>query len=981
MTQDLVYIFDKITKVRSILGEVQSDFNIGLTIDGTKDSCAIIIRSYTDFEIEPFTVLWHEKTNTWWIVSHDKIERYQNEQGFVYTHELELLGAIDLLNARDLTDCGFNDNTYTIFSFISRLFDLSNFEIPMLFSSSISNNFLNKSVNFIKTFENYTLLSALREFLDAYNMCPKLTFDTHIVNNKVELHYARLNIISKTGDNTLPSHFIEDFDDSRETKKVDKNSFGTSVVSNAENVISSKEKRYPATGSVRLSSSSWTITDDNAFLRLPSKVFKGISITAHNPLEIEGFDDPDRSITVFPENYKSMEDFINSFIDYVSDHTSSSQFQEFLEDFNSKKEQVIENMQKASRVTLFEGNGIDPSYNNGQGQIIKGDNVPYLAGVDDRNVSPNVHTELIFTDKNTKSTLPKPRQGIAWERGSDLITGFEGLDHFTVNSLMSTDYQVDNGTLYSFSINNQTFDITIWRPPQAQVAKIYQQMGVKNTTFSVVYIPMSDIKIKVDNSRDKKDVQLYNQNGRITDGVALSKLLNSYSKEISSDNVVRYMQYTNFNDVPKVGSFVHKGNELYVINNVSMTFVQNETKNINLFNYYIDCEFNMSKYVSTKSLMVNPNTNIRDYGIPQNFNVKRKQLYRDFYEINYNINNDNEGDYYLDPQYIFVFYHEQNNLSDFIGVLKLGYDNAVEGEDNWYYQIETTNYYMDKMLYILLDFKDNNIIGYGSQNVYSGFDISKVLDPSSWTRTINTPISYVDSKGKVKSVDLLLCSNEQLTTTYQEYREEHPVEEDDGTVNLYNYSVFIPEEIYTLSLDRHSIRINEENYRKDALEVPVFEYACQIDDSDDVLIGDNILTQYDGNIVYFYGFVIGENLTQDNVADSNSISETTHPIGWSQSNGVSIDYESFTSAVKLLRIRLYNWQRWDIDELGFTNGPATDISQFEGKDIAIFRKAFNLSTGQVIADDLLFIAKKVPYTNISQDGLVLTLQLNHYKLN
>ena len=178
-----------------------------------------------------------------------------------------------------------------------------------------------------------------------------------------------------------------------------------------------------------------------------------------------------------------------------------------------------------------------------------------------------------------------------------------------------------------------------------------------------------------------------------------------------------------------------------------------------------------------------------------------------------------------------------------------------------------------------------------------------------------------------------------------------------------------------------SIDIEFINYNKDALEVPVFEYACQIDDSDDVLVGDNILTQYDGNIVYFYGFVVGNNLTQDNVNDSNSINATTHPIGWTQGNGASIDYESFTSDTKLLRIKLYNWQRWDIDELGFTNGQATDISQFEGKDIAIFRKAFNLSTGQVVADDLLFITKKVPYTNVSQDGLILTLQLNHYKLN
>ena len=65
----------------------------------------------------------------------------------------------------------------------------------------------------------------------------------------------------------------------------------------------------------------------------------------------------------------------------------------------------------------------------------------------------------------------------------------------------------------------------------------------------------------------------------------------------------------------------------------------------------------------------------------------------------------------------------------------------------------------------------------------------------------------------------------------------------------------------------------------------------------------------------------------------------------------------------------------------FTNGSSVSISQYQNRDIAIFRKAFDLSNSQVIADDLLLIAKKVPYTNVSQDGLTLTLQLNHYKLN
>ena len=195
MNKDLLYIFDKLTKKRATLGEIQKDFNMSFVMDGTKDSAKVIVKSFVENEVEPNTICLHPKTNTWWIVQRDKVERHLNDDNtFIYEHNLQLLGAIELLNARDLTDCGFNQGKYTVYQFIRRLFRLSNFEYDLSLSN-VNYNFRSKIVDYVKTFENYTLLSALREFLDAYNMCPKLTFDTHIVNNKVELHYARLNII------------------------------------------------------------------------------------------------------------------------------------------------------------------------------------------------------------------------------------------------------------------------------------------------------------------------------------------------------------------------------------------------------------------------------------------------------------------------------------------------------------------------------------------------------------------------------------------------------------------------------------------------------------------------------------------------------------------------------------------------------------------------------------------------------------------
>ena len=185
MAKDLVYYFDKKTYTKTELGEIQSQFNMSFVIDGTKDSCQVNVWSFVGNEIEPYTIIYHTKTDSWWIVSHDKVERYQNDSGFNYMHTLQLMGAIELLNARDLTDIGFYQNNYTIQTFINRLFNRSNYELSPV--TTISNNVLalSENVDYIKTYENYTLLSALKDFLGGYNVTPKLSFNVNSSTNKI----------------------------------------------------------------------------------------------------------------------------------------------------------------------------------------------------------------------------------------------------------------------------------------------------------------------------------------------------------------------------------------------------------------------------------------------------------------------------------------------------------------------------------------------------------------------------------------------------------------------------------------------------------------------------------------------------------------------------------------------------------------------------------------------------------------------------
>ena len=78
---DNVYIYNKLTKAKILLGEIQSSFNQSFVLDGTKDSSKINVLSFNIAEeLEPWTILLHENTQTWWIIAHDKVEKHLNEK-------------------------------------------------------------------------------------------------------------------------------------------------------------------------------------------------------------------------------------------------------------------------------------------------------------------------------------------------------------------------------------------------------------------------------------------------------------------------------------------------------------------------------------------------------------------------------------------------------------------------------------------------------------------------------------------------------------------------------------------------------------------------------------------------------------------------------------------------------------------------------------------------------------------------------------
>lgn len=930
MAKDLIYYFDKKTYTKTELGEIQSQFNMSFVIDGTKDSCQVNVWSFSGNEVEPYTIIYHAKTDSWWITTHDKVERYQNDSGFIYMHSLELMGAIELLNARDLTDIGFYQNNYTIQTFINRLFNRSNYELSPV--TTISNDVLalSENVDYIKTYENYTLLSALKDFLGGYNVTPKLSFNVDDSTNKIT--GTNLLLYAKTGKVNSTPIDISLFDNVRETKTIDKNSYGTTVVSNVDNATATKMQVFPVWGGVRLVSNSHNLDLTNAYVRLPSNLnnIEWVKIFYEETIKISN---SGGTMLVAYNVYSFDSNSIDSIIEKITTYLTTN-YADFVESWEEQKEELKKYMLEMGVSTLYKGIGINPvtnAYENPNNLLI-----------------PEIHNSttqqnLILVEKEVKQTLVKPTDGIGYEKGSNKIEidflGRTNHGYFT-EGMPSCDCGYfkegvalthDNNYL-SISVSCGETDIT-----------------AKNLLFAVKYEPMNDIKVKIDNDRETNDIQIYNQNGKLTDSRAFSKLLDSYSKEISSDTITRYMSYYKFSDVPTIGSLVKSGNDLYVINNISLDFYENESSIEDDFGYFITAEVTMSKFVSTKSLMTNPNSNIRDYGIPQKNTVKRKQLYRDYVEFNF-LSSNRTIQYYRSLDKVLDFYTNMEELAR--SLIRVTFAN----NNNYYYQLDTTRYVMKKNYVTMVDFQDNNIIGYDFQNRFSGFQVSRVLSADGMNNNTNIPIQYTDDNGKVKGISLILLNEDNYNEIIDGY-----IELQSANAN-YKYVLtsrcFINNGIYSRNTGLgYGLTINENSYYKDPLEIPVFEYIAQINSTKEVLVCENVfITDLTDDIMICYSCeLVDKNKANEYNCDLyyNNVFSATITNAFTISNAVKLEYSGYGTAIKLL-VKLYlNYDYSTID--GEEWGEPLDYFQVNRDDIIIYR---NYIKKTVSGDDTTFTLER-----------------------
>jgi hypothetical protein len=197
-----------------------------------------------------------------------------------------------------------------------------------------------------------------------------------------------------------------------------------------------------------------------------------------------------------------------------------------------------------------------------------------------------------------------------------------------------------------------------------------------------------------------------------------------------------------------------------------------------------------------------------------------------------------------------------------------------------------------------------------------------------------------------------------------------------------------------MSVSEADYLITDFSYKKDPIEVPVFEYCCQVDDTDDVLIGEEILTQREDDCVYLYEAILVpkgkvNNNNWKNYFDSSNVQKYMQYITITDANKTDrkIAKLELTSPT-LMSLSLYDSVNINTENLIKTENNLVNISKFldEDSDLMIVRyivpKDYSVSSSYItnVKYDLMMILRKPSTFAIVPIINVLAVAVNHYKL-
>ena len=827
MPNGILQLYNKLDNLPLVSLNILGTFNIEDNLNETPSNMKVKVITTNIYreEFEVNTVAYHADTNTWWVIKSDESTYLMTGE---YEHEIQLVEYLEFYAYRHLPNCAFAPNTYDLEDMLNRLFDIAKLSITVTYPSFLDKD---KIMPFM-SFENYTVANAIKHIARAINAIPKMSVSLS-PSYQPQLTFINRNGLDTAIVNTLNTQFPVAYE--KNINSTDQ--FLTRSVSNVTNAKSSNLVLLPKVGGFKnFSLESPEYNSATAKVYLPSKIdsIKELYIYPNISLVYVTFNGTDLVYNkIFSGYYFDRVEWEQKFYDSLqfnvnkirledgTDLTVSSGIYSDLLDITLSDFPLTTDMALVNSTDT-----ISTSFNSLSSAWFK--NKMIIKSRFDFNTEDNstIQDRMAYYETNTNQiTMGKKfREGVAMPNSNTIASS------------------TDINPFYEIYRNNPsiTYDSLYLMVNRDTTGYFNNKVYTPNFLIQANYYPIADIKVTIDNDNDAQDEKYFNQSGKVIDAVAVSKLITSHTNDSVDGTKIRNARYEtptyNFTNILPLGQIVRDSNQLYVITQRSIDGQIKDT------NEYYNVIYTLSRNRVARSENIVADSAVISYKTPDDNLVFRTQIYKDYIELS--LNNITAKDTpYLSMSKALV-------LSSVLA--GTNFDFTILGDTRYKPTSVTTTvvrhvlngaiFDLHKGKLLNISYQDNNVIGYR-------------IERNSSLTPIQTPILYTNSIGQSTAIELLFLDTKNLNDAIEHYNDTYTPDPIIPFTDLTN----VNDNFYGNSVStqgNYSIKITENTYKKDAFEIPVFEYMLQANDDfnalGNIVVGNDLFTTLDGDIRYHY---------------------------------------------------------------------------------------------------------------------------------
>ena len=827
MPNGKIRLYNKLTNAQLVELDITGIFNIEDNLNDQPSNAkfkVVTTNTYRE-EFEVNTVIYHADTTSWWVIKSDESTYLHTGE---YEHEIQVVEYLEWFSYKHLPNCAFAPSTYSLEQMLERLFKIAKLDVDLVFPAFLDKD---KIMPFM-SFENFTVANAIKNIARAINAIPKAYVDI------TSGYQPKLTFINRSGlDTAIVETLNTQFPTAYERNINSNDQFTTRSISNIQNAKSSNLVVLPKQGGFKnITPNSLTYVEADAKVLLPSKIDKIEFMRIFPPMELVFVNSGGTILTTFASGYYlSRQEWYDLIVATSFGGYSTAQKEDIADELPEPLEHFKVNYGETDINAVY-------------------DNINALVGADPQirmfGRKMTIYNKFEFDTLDTDTYPDLKDRSVHWLPNTNQII----MPLSFRNGLEGT---TDHNKIYRLFRDGITNNEVWLRPTYRSSGFFANEIPNDKILIQVAYYPISDIKVSIDNDNGSQDEKYFNQNGKIIDALSVSRLITSHTNDSVVGTKIRNARYTALASILPLGQIVKDNNQLYVITQRSIDAT------IKNGNEYYNVVYTLSRNRIARSENIVADSAVINYKIPDDNLVFRTQLYKDYIELS--LTDGNNDTPYLPMSKALVLNDSLAGTDfDFTTIAEWRYKPTSITTEIVRHVANGSIFDLHKAKLLNINYQDNNVLGYR-------------LDSTGGTYT-QTPIVYTNSVGKAISYEFYLLDTEDLTSAIEHYNDNYTPD----PIIPFTDLTQVPDNFYSNSIgspqNNYSVFIDENDYDKDAFEIPVFEYMLQANDDYDpkgnIVVGNDLFSTFTGTLRYHY---IINNSTRFTAENANALYTANAP--------------------------------------------------------------------------------------------------------